>query len=628
MKLGVHIGYWGLGLSSQDQLEIVQEAEKLGYDSVWTAEAYGSDSATVLAWLAGQTSKIRLGSGIFQMPGRSPAMTAMTAATIDQLSGGRMILGIGSSGPQVAEGWHGQRFAKQLQRTREYVAVVRKALARERLEFHGETLELPLPDGPGKALKLTIAPVQEKIPVYLAAIGPKNTALAGEIADGWIPTLFSPEHVSELRPLLQEGADSVGRSLDGFDIAPTVNVFVTDDLQGARNAMRPFIALYVGGMGSRKQNFYNNLVCRYGFESDAKVIQDLYLEGKREEAMAAIPDALIDMVSLCGPKDVVRERLAVYRDAGVGTLGITPIAFNKDDRLEQLRSSPSWLAEEPLRASRRLRLLLGAFGDPGHAFPMIALGRALAARGHDVTVQTWERWRAPIEAEGLTFTPAPEYSAFPIGDTPLDFYEAVVYATRDTLPLVRELEPDVVVHDILTLGPSLAAEIVGVPRATLIPHVFPEAGPGFPIYSFGARLPRTRLGRAFWERAHLPVHRGLDSGRLALNRTRAQVGLPAARLPHGGTSRELALVATFPQLEYPRPWPAHVHVVGPLMWEPPADEVAPPQGDAPLVLVAPSTSQDPDHRLLHAALRGLADAPVRVLATYNRRLPSRAAACA
>ena len=302
MKLGVHIGYWGLGLSSQDQLEIVQEAEKLGYDSVWTAEAYGSDAATVLAWLAGQTSKIRLGSGILQMPGRSPAMTAMTAATIDQLSGGRMILGIGSSGPQVAEGWHGQRFAKQLQRTREYVAVVRKALARERLEFHGETLELPLPDGPGKALKLTIAPVQERIPVYLAAIGPKNTALAGEIADGWIPTLFSPEHVSELRPLLQEGADRVGRSLDGFDIAPTVNVFVTDDLPAARDAMRPFIALYVGGMGSRKQNFYNNLVCRYGFEAEAKVIQDLYLEGKREEAMAAIPDALIDMVSLCGPE--------------------------------------------------------------------------------------------------------------------------------------------------------------------------------------------------------------------------------------------------------------------------------------------------------------------------------------
>ncbi len=337
MKLGVHIGYWGLGLSSQDQLKIVQEAERLGYDSVWTAEAYGSDSATILAWLAGQTSKIRLGSGIFQMPGRSAAMTAMTAATIDQLSDGRMILGIGSSGPQVAEGWHGQRFAHQLQRTREYVAVVRMALAREKVEFHGETLDLPLPDGQGRALKLTIPPIQERIPVYLAAIGPKNTALAGEIADGWIPTLFSPEHVSELRPYLEEGAARSGRSLDGFDIAPTVNVFITDDLEGARNAMRPFVALYVGGMGSRQKNFYNNLVQRYGFADEAKTIQDLYLEGKREEAMAAIPDKLIDTVSLCGPRDVVKERLAVYSDAGVGTLGITPIAFTAEDRLTQLR---------------------------------------------------------------------------------------------------------------------------------------------------------------------------------------------------------------------------------------------------------------------------------------------------
>ncbi len=337
MKLGVHIGYWGLGLSSEDQLNIVQEAERLGYDSVWAAEAYGSDTATVLAWLAGQTSKIRLGAGIFQMPARSPAMTAMTAATIDQLSSGRMVIGIGSSGPQVAEGWHGQRFAKQLQRTREYVAVVRMALARERVEFKGETLELPLPDGPGKALKLTISPVQERVPIYLAAIGPKNTALAGEIADGWIPTLFSPQHVSELRPLLEEGAQRSGKALDDFDIAPTVNVFVTDDLEGARDAMRPFIALYVGGMGSRRQNFYNQVVQRYGYEEAALKIQDLYLEGKREEAMAAIPDALIDTVSLCGPPDVVRERLAVYRDAGVGTLGVTPIAFTVEDRLTQLR---------------------------------------------------------------------------------------------------------------------------------------------------------------------------------------------------------------------------------------------------------------------------------------------------
>jgi len=337
MKLGVHIGYWGLGLSSEDQLNIVREAERLGYDSVWAAEAYGSDTATVLGWLAGQTSKIRLGAGIFQMPARSPAMTAMTAATIDQLSNGRMILGIGSSGPQVAEGWHGQRFAKQLQRTREYVAVVRTALARERLEFKGETLELPLPDGPGKALKLTISPVQDRIPIYLAAIGPKNTELAGEIADGWIPTLFSPEHVSELRPLLAAGAERSGKSLDDFDIAPTVNVFVTDDLEKGRDAMRPFIALYVGGMGSREKNFYNQVVQRYGFTDAAKTIQDLYLEGKRDEAMAAIPDELIDIVSICGPKDVVRERLAVYRDAGVGTLGVTPTAFTAPERLEQLR---------------------------------------------------------------------------------------------------------------------------------------------------------------------------------------------------------------------------------------------------------------------------------------------------
>src|SRR5579875_2783355 len=223
MKLGVHIGYWGLGLSSADQLEIVQEAERLGYDSVWSAEAYGSDAATVLGWLAGQTSRIRLGSGIFQMPARSPAMTAMTAATIDQLSGGRMLLGIGSSGPQVAEGWHGQPFARQLQRTREYIAVVRMALARERVQYEGETLTLPLPGGQGKALKLTIAPLQERIPIYLAAIGPKNTALAGEIADGWMPTLFSPEHAKQLRSALEEGAARSGRSLEHFDIAPTVN---------------------------------------------------------------------------------------------------------------------------------------------------------------------------------------------------------------------------------------------------------------------------------------------------------------------------------------------------------------------------------------------------------------------
>jgi F420-dependent oxidoreductase-like protein len=338
MKLGVHVGYWGLGMGPADQLRVVQEAERLGYDSIWTAEAYGSDAATVLAWLAASTSTIKLGSAIFQMPGRSAAMTAMTAATIDELSGGRMLLGIGSSGPQVAEGWHGQRFGRQLQRTRDYVAVVRKALSRERLEYHGETLELPLPDGPGKALKLTISPIQERIPIYLAAIGPKNTSLAGEIADGWIPTFFSPEHVSELRALLEQGAARSGRSLDGFDMAPTVNAYISDDREAARNLIRPILALYIGGMGSRDQNFYNKLVQRYGFEAAATEVQDLYLDGRREEAGAAIPDELIDMISLCGPRDVVRDRIQAFRDAGVGTLMVSPMAFTAQDRIEQLRA--------------------------------------------------------------------------------------------------------------------------------------------------------------------------------------------------------------------------------------------------------------------------------------------------
>jgi F420-dependent oxidoreductase-like protein len=337
MKLGINVGYWGLGLTKDEQLQIVQEAERLGYDSVWCAEAYGSDAVTPLAWFAGHTSTIKLGTAIMQIPGRSPANTAMTAATLDNISDGRVRLGIGSSGPQVAEGWHGQRFAKQLQRTREYVAVVRMALARERVEFHGETLELPLPDGPGKALKLTIAPVQEQIPIYLAAIGPKNTALAGEIADGWLPTLFSPEHVAEFRPLLEEGASRAGRTLDGFDMAPTVTVAVTDDLEAARDAMRPYLGLYIGGMGSKDKNFYNSLVRRYGFEEAAETVQNLYLEGKKEEAMAALPGDLIDTVALCGPKDVVRDRIAVYRDAGVGTLIVSPMAWTAADRLEQLR---------------------------------------------------------------------------------------------------------------------------------------------------------------------------------------------------------------------------------------------------------------------------------------------------
>jgi F420-dependent oxidoreductase-like protein len=338
MRLGLSIGYWGLGLSNEDQLGLVQEAESLGYHSVWTAEAYGSDAATVLGWLAGKTSKIKLGSAIFQMPGRSPAMTAMTAATLDVISGGRMLLGIGSSGPQVAEGWHGERFAHQLQRTREYVAIVRMALARERVVFEGERYTLPLPDGPGKALKLMIAPVQERMPVYLAATGPKNTALCGEIADGWLPTFFSPEHVGESRELLEEGAARAGRTLDSFDIAPHVMVSVDDDIDRARDAMRPVLALYVGGMGSRKQNFYNALVKRYGFEEAAEEVQELYLGGKKEEAMAALPAELIDITSLCGPRERIAERLELYRDAGVGTLVVSPTSFSPDQRVATLRT--------------------------------------------------------------------------------------------------------------------------------------------------------------------------------------------------------------------------------------------------------------------------------------------------
>jgi F420-dependent oxidoreductase-like protein len=338
MRLGLNVGYWGLGMSADDQRSLVREAETMGFDSVWAAEAYGSDAATVLAWLAANTEKIKIGSAIFQMPARSPAMTAMTAATIDNLSNGRMILGIGSSGPQVAEGWHGQRFAKQLQRTREYVAIVRKALDRERLEFGGESYTLPLPDGPGKPLKLMIAPVQERIPIYIAAIGPKNTQLVGEIADGWLPTFFSPEHVGEFRDLLEEGASRAGRTLDGsFDIAPNVNVCIDDDVDKARDTMRPFLALYVGGMGSKEKNFYNALVRRYGFEEAAEEVQDLYLAGKKDEAAAALPAELIDKTSICGPRDQVAERLRLYEDAGVGTLVVAPMAFDAEGRLRMMR---------------------------------------------------------------------------------------------------------------------------------------------------------------------------------------------------------------------------------------------------------------------------------------------------
>lgn len=265
--------------------------------------------------------------------------------------------------------------------------------------------------------------------------------------------------------------------------------------------------------------------------------------------------------------------------------------------------------------------MLGAFGDPGHAFPMLALGRALAARGHDVTLETWERWQADVTAGGMAFAPAPEYHVFPTRERPLRPYQAVVRAARQTSRRIAALRPDLVVADILTLAPALGAEMSGSPVATLVPHVHPAGGPGFPPYSLGARLPRTVAGRALWRVLERPVGAGLRRGRAELNETRARLGLPALDRVHGGISRELCLVGTFPALEYPRRWPAGTHVVGPLLWEPPAADVEPPPGEKPLVLVAPSTAHDREHRLLRAALEGLADLPVRVLATWNRRPP-------
>ncbi|MGZ6259201.1 MAG: glycosyltransferase [Candidatus Limnocylindrales bacterium] len=265
------------------------------------------------------------------------------------------------------------------------------------------------------------------------------------------------------------------------------------------------------------------------------------------------------------------------------------------------------------------RFFLGAFGEPGHAFPMLALGERLVARGHEVTFETWSRWRGHVEAAGMRFVAAPEYPVFPTRERPLKPYEAVVLATAETRPSVVQAQPDVVVHDILTLAPALAGELEGVPVATLIPHLHPAPAPGFPPYAFGARIPRTGAGRAMWRAMERPVEAGLRRGRAELNETRVRLGLPPVERLYGGISERLCLVGTFPQLEYPRPWREGVHVVGPLMWEPPFHDVEPPPGPEPLVLVAPSTAQDPRHRLLQAALAGLGGEPVRVLATWNRR---------
>jgi MGT family glycosyltransferase len=265
------------------------------------------------------------------------------------------------------------------------------------------------------------------------------------------------------------------------------------------------------------------------------------------------------------------------------------------------------------------RFFLGAFGEPGHAFPMLALGSRLTARGHEVTFETWSRWREDVEAAGMRFEPAPEYPLFPAPGERFNMYETVVMATGQTRRTVAELRPDVVVHDILTLAPALASELEGAPVATLVPHLYPVGADGFPPYALGARLPRTRIGHELWRVAARGTQAGLEQGRSELNLARAKLDLPPVARLHGGLSEQLCMVGTFPQLEYPRDWPPHVKVVGPIMWEPPFDAVAPPAGEAPLVLVAPSTAQDPEHRLLRAALAGLGDEPIRVLASWNRR---------
>ena len=336
MKLGVNLGYWGAG-NDADNLEVAREADRLGYSVVWAAEAYGSDAATVLSWIAAQTQSIDIGSAIFQIPGRTPANSAMTAATLDTLSGGRFRLGLGVSGPQVSEGWHGVRFDKPLARTREYVDIVRMALRRERVQYDGEFWQLPLPDGPGKALTLTVHPVRESIPIYLAAIGPKNLELCGQIADGWLAIFFSPEHASEVMAPLIRGRESAGKTMAGFDVVPTVPVVPGASVEEAADQVRAYAALYVGGMGSRDKNFYNQLMSRMGFEDAAIEIQDKYMAKDYAGAAGAVPLEFLDATSLLGPPERIAERLVAYRDAGVTTLTIGSYAGTIDQRIAVLR---------------------------------------------------------------------------------------------------------------------------------------------------------------------------------------------------------------------------------------------------------------------------------------------------
>jgi len=325
LQLALNLSYSGTGITID--IAKIQEAERLGYASVWTAEAYGSDAVAPAAWIAAQTEKIHVGTGIMQIPARTPAMTAMTAMTLDGLSGGRFRLGLGVSGPQVVEGWHGQAFGKPLAKTREYVEVVRAILKREKpVEFHGEYYDIPYKGadatGLGKPLR-SILHGRADMPIYLAAVGPKNVALAGEIADGWIPIFFSPRRASMFREWLAEGFKARGGAPARFDVMPMVAVVVGDDAAACRAVVKPRLALYVGGMGARGRNFYNDIARRYGYEDAAKRIQDLFLAGKKDEAAAAVPDALVDEVALCGPPARLREQLAEWTSSGVTTIMVS-----------------------------------------------------------------------------------------------------------------------------------------------------------------------------------------------------------------------------------------------------------------------------------------------------------------
>ena len=349
MRLGLNLGYLVGADDPRGQLRLTQHAESLGFSVVWAAEAYGSDSPTVLAWLAAQTSTIDVGSAVMQIPGRTPAMTAMTAASLDVLTGGRFRLGLGISGPQVSEGWHGVPFSSPLERTREYLGIVQQALSRQTVAFGGAHYQLPLPDGPGKPLKLTIAPLSEHIPTYLAAIGPKNLELAGELTDGWLAVFFAPAYAAEQLGQIAAGRQKAGKSADGFDVAPTFPLVVGADPQACADPVRAYAALYLGGMGSRKQNFYNALAVRMGFGEAAAGVQDLFLTGRQRDARAAVPYEFIDETSLLGDRHRIADRLRILADVGVTTCSVVPYGASVEEKLDALTVVAEALEEAGVR---------------------------------------------------------------------------------------------------------------------------------------------------------------------------------------------------------------------------------------------------------------------------------------